>query len=208
MFKACSDMMMARYWGHHLEAKRTNCDSDRLTVSRILRVNHAGELGAISIYAAQMALTGRNENLRSFLEATLIHEREHARQFAGLMPTRNTRPCGAAPLWGVGGFILGVMTAVLGRNAILICTEAVERTVHRHLDDQLEWLGARDLEVSAVILQIQSQELGHLQYAQGEQDSKTPFGRVLDGFVTASTEALIWLSTYGASGKMIRDIRH
>ena len=187
--------------------EQASSECGRLTISRILRVNHAGELGAISIYTAQIALMGRDEDLRSFLEQTLSHEREHAGQFRKLMPSRNTRPCGAAPLWSLGGLLLGAATAVFGRNAILICTEAVERTVHRHLDDQLAWLGAQDSEVSAAILQIQAQELGHLQYAQRAQDAKSRVGKALDAVVVASTEVLIWLSTYGASARMVRDLK-
>src|ERR1700735_1057462 len=109
---------------------------ERLTISRILRVNHAGEYGAIRIYGAQLALTGKERDTRSFLQQTLEHERQHLQRFADLMPARGAKPCGALPLWGIGGSVLGLFTVGLGRNAVLTCTEAVERCVHRHLVQQ------------------------------------------------------------------------
>jgi ubiquinone biosynthesis monooxygenase Coq7 len=190
-----------------VDATVINHSREALTISRILRVNHAGELGAINIYAAQIALARRDDDLRAFLSETLSHEREHARQFLALMPDRQTRPCGAMPLWGLGGAFLGVITGLLNRNAVLICTEAVERTVHRHLDDQLAWLADRDPVLSATIRQIQTQELGHLQFALEGQSAKSLLGRALDSLIVAATETLIWLSTYGASAKMARDLQ-
>ena len=118
------------------------------TIGQILRVNHAGEYGAIRIYEAQIALRGRDQALSAFLRNTVAHEREHCRRFRALMPSRGTQPCGALPLWGLGGVALGAVTALLGPNAVLICTEAVERTVHRLLEEQLAWLGERDIELS------------------------------------------------------------
>jgi 3-demethoxyubiquinol 3-hydroxylase len=180
---------------------------DRLTISRILRVNHAGEYGAVRIYGAQLALTGRAADTRGFLQETLGHERKHLKRFADLMPARGTRPCGALPIWGMGGTVLGLFTVGLGRNAVLTCTEAVERSVHRHLVQQLAWLADRDPALSRAIHEIQVEELGHLAFAV---ESKTANGwglKALDGLVTGATEILIWLSTYGASARMARDIR-
>jgi ubiquinone biosynthesis monooxygenase Coq7 len=88
-----------------------------------------------------------------------------------------------------------------------ICTEAVEHTVHRHLTDQLIWLGAKDPELSRTIEAIQSEELGHLQHAQSGQDPKTGLGDGLYALISAATELLIWFSTYGASARMARRLR-
>lgn len=177
-------------------------DAQRRTIARILRVNHAGEYGAIRIYGAQIALARNGVAHRAFLTETIAHERVHCRRFRELMPSRGTRPCGALPLWGLGGSVLGALTAILGTNAVMICTEAVERTVHRHLNGQLVWLGAMDLELSEVIAAIQVEELGHLRHAIDAQNPKGKGARVLDALVAGATELLIWLSTYGASARM------
>lgn len=114
-------------------------------VRQILRVNYAGEYGAIRIYDAQIAIARRlHPAVAGFLADTVVHERRHAGAFRALMPARRTRPCAMTPLWGIGGTLLGFSTALMGTNAMMICTEAVERTVHAHLNEQLALLGGRD----------------------------------------------------------------
>ena len=107
-------------------------------IADILRVDHAGEYGAIRIYQSQQwAARWRAPDLAAFLAHTLGDEQRHLEVFARLMRARDAAPCGALPLWGLGGGLLGLTSGVFGRTAILICTEAVERTVHRHLTDQI-----------------------------------------------------------------------
>ncbi|HEY1632690.1 MAG TPA: demethoxyubiquinone hydroxylase family protein [Rhizomicrobium sp.] len=175
----------------------------RRAIQRILRVNHAGEYGAIRIYRAQMAAARFTAPaLLPFLRETLGHEREHLAAFRELMWPRGASPCGAMPLWGLGGTALGLFTGLLGRDAILICTESVERTVRAHLNEQLEWLGTRDPVLSEAIARIDAQEQGHLHGARARQARRSAFGRALDRFVAAMTGLLIWCSTYGALTRM------
>src|ERR1700691_2161471 len=85
----------------------------RRTIKQILRVNHAGEYGAIRIYQAQIVVARlRQRAIVAFLLETLSHEREHLAAFRELMWPRGTRPCGAVPLWGLGGAALGFVTAL------------------------------------------------------------------------------------------------
>jgi 3-demethoxyubiquinol 3-hydroxylase len=171
------------------------------TVRQILRVNYAGEYGAIRIYGAQIWLSrqlGRPE--AAFLEDTVAHEREHAAAFRSLMPARATFPCAMTPLWGTGGSVLGLVTALMGVDAVMVCTEAVERTVHAHLNRQLAWLNGRDPELSGVIAAIRDEEVGH---HDGAVALKRGEGlRWLDAAVAGLTGALIWCSTYGALTRM------
>ena len=170
------------------------------TVRQILRVNYAGEYAAIRIYGAQIAVSRRlNPGLLDFLTDTIGHERRHAARFLTLMPSRATRPCGATPLWGVAGAVLGLVTGFLGRNGVMICTEAVERTVHAHLNEQLDWLDNRDAELARAIADIRDEELGHQHDAQLRRSCYRWPSRLLDGFIVAMTDLLIWFSTYGAS---------
>ena len=171
------------------------------TVRQILRVNYAGEYGAVRIYGAQIRLSrflGRPE--AAFLEETVAHERRHAAAFRGLMPARATWPCAMTPLWGIGGSLLGLLTALMGVDAMMVCTEAVERTVHAHLNKQLAWLGGSDPDLGETIAAIRDEEVGHhdgaiaLKHGGGS--------RRLDGAVAALTRALIWCSTYGALTRM------
>lgn len=169
-----------------------------LTVRSVLRVNHAGEYGAVRIYQAQLALARvLASDLVPFLEDTLTHEIAHRDRFRALMTPRGVVPCGALPVWGVGGWMLGFLTGLFGRNAILACTEAVERTVHHHLGDQLRALGNSDPEVSRVIGDIQTEELGHLDYAECRAARSSLIASAVRPVVAGSTALLIWLSTYG-----------
>ena len=181
------------------------------TVARILKVNHGGEHGASRIYAAQIAAARlRCPDLVPELAELLAHERRHEQTFLALMPSRAARPCRLMPLWAVGGLALGLMTGLLGRTGVYICTEAVERTVHRHLDHQLAWLAAdparADPELTAAIVAIQTEEEGHLAWAAERRPPQTGAARALYGAVAATVEALIWLSTQGESERLGREM--
>ncbi len=181
------------------------------TVARILKVNHGGEHGAVQIYAAQIATARlRCPDLAPELAELLAHGCRHERMFLALMPSRAARLCRLMPLWALGGFALGLLTGLLGRTGVFVCTEAVERTVHRHLDHQLAWLAAdparADPELAAVIAAIQTEEEGHLAWAAARRPSQTPATRALYAAVAATVEALIWLSTQGESGRLAREM--
>lgn len=174
----------------------------RRTVKRILRVNHAGEYGAIRIYEAQLWMARLTApSTRAVLREMLGHEREHLALFREAMWPRGTRPCGAMPLWGLGGTALGLFTGLMGRNAILICTGAVERTVHAHLDKQLAWLGDSDPYLRETIRAVGMEERGRRESARAGQARRSRFDHGLDRFVGGATALLIWCSTYGALTK-------
>jgi ubiquinone biosynthesis monooxygenase Coq7 len=180
---------------------------DRLAIARILKVNHAGEYGAIRIYRAQIWVARRlYPDVVAFLEETLGHEVGHCAMFRNAMPTRDARPCRAMVLWGNGGLILGFLTALMGREGIWICTAAVEGAVHKHLDDQLFFLRDKDPELHSLINAIQAEELHHLNYAEERVRSRSLWARSLSGFISAATDTVIWLSTWGDSTRMARDL--
>jgi 3-demethoxyubiquinol 3-hydroxylase len=180
---------------------------EHLTIARILKVNHAGEYGAIRIYRAQIYVARlRCPDIVPFLEETLGHEIRHCTLFRNAMPKRNARPCRIMSLWGNGGLLLGFLTALLGRRGIWICTAAVEATVHRHLQDQLLFLRDRDAELHSLIVAIQGEELMHLSHAEARIGTTTSSSRLLDTFISQTTDAVIWLSTWGDSTRMAREL--
>jgi 3-demethoxyubiquinol 3-hydroxylase len=180
---------------------------NRRTIARILKVNHAGEYGAIRIYRAQIWLARRlYPDVVPFLEETLSHEVGHCAMFENAMPERAARPCRAAFLWGNGGLVLGFLTALIGREGIWVCTAAVEGTVHKHLDDQLFFLRDKDPALHSLIAAIQDEELHHLNYAAERIVSRSWWVRPLSAFIGAATEMVIWLSTWGDSTKMAREL--
>jgi ubiquinone biosynthesis monooxygenase Coq7 len=180
-----------------------------LVLRDILRVDHAGEYGAIRIYRAQIAIARwRAPDLLTMLQEALDDETRHRDRFDAGLRERGQRPCDMLPLWGVGGTVLGTGTALLGREAILVCTEAVERTVHRHMDDQVAWLTPREPALAAAIAAIRDEEVDHLHHAQGKRVTTRPtmWLRLLDTVVATATEVLVWLSTYGVSARLGRQL--
>ena len=172
-------------------------------VQRILRVNHAGEQGAIAIYGAQIARAkSRYPDLVPWLEETLGHEKKHRDTFIQLMSARGVTPCPVAGVWSVGGALLGFVTALFGRVGVVVCTAAVERTVHKHLVEQTTYLRGRDDALAEGIRQVQIEEDSHLAFAEANHDPHAPFARLLSITVAVVTEVLIWVATRGDSARL------
>jgi ubiquinone biosynthesis monooxygenase Coq7 len=183
---------------------------DALTVRRIVRVNHAGEFGAIRIYAVQIAIARLLfPDVVPALEKMRGDEIDHCAKFFAAMPARNSRPCRIMQRWSLGGFVLGAATALMGRRTIWICTAAVEETVHRHLDEQLHFLADRDAGLHGIILGIREEELDHLRHAEAQLPDADGgiFSKALRAGISMATETLIWLSTWGDSSRMSRGLR-
>ncbi|MBN8942547.1 MAG: demethoxyubiquinone hydroxylase family protein [Rhizobiales bacterium] len=181
---------------------------DALTIARICRVNHAGEHGAIRIYGAQIAVARHlYPDIVAELAEMRDHEIRHRGLFAEAMPARHSRPCRIMTLWALGGSVLGLATALLGRQRIWICTAAVEEAVHRHLDDQLRFLAGRDAGLQAAILDIRAEELAHLANAEAKLGPASAADQALRRVIAALTDILIWLSTWGDSRRMAADLK-
>jgi 3-demethoxyubiquinol 3-hydroxylase len=167
----------------------------RLEVERILRVDHAGEFGAINIYRSQLGLARLlYKDIVPKLEEMLAHEREHFRRFDSIMKARGVRSCYALHIWAAGGAIVGFITGLLGRNAIWVCTDSIESTVLHHLEWQLSFLSAQDAEVHAAVLSIQADEEAHRDFGQ-TNGVRSPLYAPVFWVVRRSTEIAIWLST-------------
>ncbi|WP_349745319.1 demethoxyubiquinone hydroxylase family protein [Roseateles cavernae] len=163
---------------------------------RVLKVNHAGEHGAVNIYAGQRLvarLTARSM-LRELAEFQ-SHERRHRSIFQAELQRRGVRRCRSYHLCGAGGFVLGFVTAIFGRGAIAATTVAVERVVLRHLQHQLRELHAVDEEAVKAISSIVQEEQQHhdSSAAHIEGQASRRWVRLLTPVVAASTEAVIWL---------------
>ncbi|KLN60255.1 ubiquinone biosynthesis protein UbiB [Kiloniella spongiae] len=182
--------------------------ADKVTISRIVKVNHAGEYGAIRIYRAQIWVARLlYPEIVAFLMETLEHEINHCALFRSAMPERNSRPCRIMGLWGNGGLVLDFVTSLFGRQGIWICTAAVEKAVHHHLEDQLFFLKDKDPALYSLIKDIQAEELSHLQHAEDNITVNSSWARLLTCSITLATDAVIWLSTWGDSSKMTKSLR-
>ncbi|WP_431512655.1 demethoxyubiquinone hydroxylase family protein [Variovorax sp. DAIF25] len=161
---------------------------------RILKVDHAGEQGAVNIYRAQIlsarftapALVPQLREFRS-------HEERHRAVFATELQRRGVRRCRSYWLCGIGGWVLGLVTGLLGRHAIAATTVAVERVVLRHLEAQLRELAGKDEAAVAAIAQIVDEERQHHDQSAAHLEPGRFWSRLLSPVVAASTESVIWL---------------
>ncbi|SEV90375.1 ubiquinone biosynthesis monooxygenase Coq7 [Luteibacter sp. 329MFSha] len=161
---------------------------------RILKVDHAGEFGAISIYTGQVAVAKvfARELVPELVEFR-SHERGHRAIFAAELARRGQRRCRSYWLCGLGGLTLGLITGLFGRAAISATTVAVESVVLRHLTSQrLELCGVDDAAVVAISAIVSEEQMHHDQAASHVADTGLWF-RVIHPVVTAATEAVIWL---------------
>ncbi len=164
-------------------------------VERIIRVDHAGELGAINIYRKQLFVARYlYKDIVHVLEDMLSHEMAHFNTFNNLLTKRGIRHCYALKLWAFGGATLGLITALLGRNAIWVCTNSIETTVLHHLDWQLDYLAKNDPEAHDAVLSIKADEEEHQELGQSN-GINSPIYKPIFFVVRKSTELAIWLST-------------
>jgi 3-demethoxyubiquinol 3-hydroxylase len=132
----------------------------------MLRVDQAGEYGATRIYAGQLAVLSRNSPAAHLITHMAGQEQRHLARFNHLMAERRIRPTLLQPLWHVGGFALGAVTALISEKAAMACTDAVETEIDRHYAEQLVHLGEDDPELAADILDFQADELEHREVAR------------------------------------------
>lgn len=160
--------------------------------STIMKVNHAGEHGAVNIYAGQIWVARwLRPDCAPQLDDFRTHEIEHRRIFAAVLRSHNIRRCASYHLCGVGGYCLGVVSALLGTQAIFATTVAVESVVLAHLEKQLMVL--KDPMARGAVESIVCDEQHHHDAAQHQLTSQHIGLCVLMKAVRAATEAVIWL---------------
>jgi len=162
-------------------------------MKRMIRVDHAGEFGAVRIYAGQMAV------LRRRPEAPVIREMaeqedEHLDRFNRLIVERQVRPTVFGPIWHVGGWLMGAGTALLGTRAAMACTAAVEEVIDGHYGRQAERLGDRDPELRGVIEKFQADEQQHRDTALKHDAERAPAYPLLTRTIKSISRTAIWIS--------------
>ncbi len=171
----------------------------RQVVERIVRVDQAGEFGAVRIYEGQLAAlrwTGRANSAASRKIAHMAHaERRHRAEFDRLLVERRVRPTLLTPLWSVAGFALGAATALMGEKAAMACTVAVEETIDEHYAGQAAVLGDDEAELRATVEKFRAEEIEHRDEALASGAEETPGYGLLTSAVKAGSRLAIWLST-------------
>jgi ubiquinone biosynthesis monooxygenase Coq7 len=168
-------------------------DKDVL-VESMIRVNQAGEYGAMRIYAGQLAVL-RHGAAAEKIKEMAAQEREHLDAFNTLAAERRVRPTALEPLWHLAGFALGAATALMGEKAAMACTVAVEEVIEQHYADQAAKLGEDEAPLRETIEKFRADELGHRDTAVEHHAREAPGYELLSSAIKAGSRLAIWLST-------------
>ena len=160
----------------------------------MLRVDQAGEYGATRIYAGQLAVMGDRAPHAGEIAAMARQEAGHKARFDALMAARGVRPTALQPFWSVAGFALGAATALIGPEAAMACTAAVEEEIDRHYTRQLADLGDGDPELSAMIDEFRAEEREHRETALALGAERAPAFPLLAGAIRLGCRVAIRLS--------------
>lgn len=172
----------------------SSASEDSEFAARVLKVNHAGENGAVNIYAGQIFFARITApSMVAELAEFKSHEEGHRATFWAELQRRNRPRCRSYWLCGIGGFTLGLVTGLFGRRAIAATTVAVERVVLRHLEHQLEQLRGKDELAVKAIESIVAEERQHHDQSASHITVGQFWPKVLSPIVSASTEAVIWV---------------
>jgi ubiquinone biosynthesis monooxygenase Coq7 len=166
-------------------------------LAEMLRVDHAGEYGAVQIYRGQRAVFDRIEgkaHAARVIADMEAGEQEHLKTFDRMLAERSVRPTVMAPVWRVMGFGLGAATALMGERAAHACTEAVEEVIEEHYGRQSQALAGVDAELKHVVDRFREDEIAHKDTAI-EQGARDAFGySVLSAVIKAGCRAAIRIS--------------
>lgn len=171
---------------------------DAARVGEMIRVDHAGEYGAVAIYEGQRAVfsgIASKARIASQLKSMEAEEQHHLDAFDRLLMDRKVRPTALMPVWKLAGRALGVTTALMGERAAHACTEAVESVIETHYGDQVEELTAMDeTGLASQFAQFREEEIAHRDLAVHEGAKDAPGYPILSALIRGGCRAAIRLS--------------
>ncbi len=167
---------------------------------RMIRVDQAGEYGATRIYAGQLAVLGERGPHATEIRGMAAQEERHLALFNALRTARGVRPTALQPFWSVAGYALGAATALIGPEAAMACTAAVEEEIERHYSGQLDELdaagkaGEGDPELAGLIEDFREDERAHRDAALAAGAERAPAYPLLSGAIRLGCRMAIRLS--------------
>jgi ubiquinone biosynthesis monooxygenase Coq7 len=166
----------------------------RADSAAMLRVDQAGEYGATRIYAGQIAILGDRTPAARPIARMAAQEEAHRQRFDAMLAARGVRPTLLQPIWHVAGFALGAATALIGPEAAMACTAAIETEIDRHYGEQLDALGEDDPELGEAIAEFRAEEVEHRETAMREGAERAPAYPILSTAIRLGCRAAIGLS--------------
>lgn len=162
-------------------------------IERMVRVDHAGEYGAVRIYQGQLAVLGKSKNA-PVIQHMKEQEDVHLETFNKIVADRRVRPTALLPIWHLAGFALGAGTALLGEKAAMACTVAVEEVIDEHYADQVEALGDDEKELKETFEKFREEELEHRDTGLEHGAEQAPGYFALTQAIKKGSKLAIWLS--------------
>ena len=166
-------------------------------IDAMIRVDHAGEFGALRIYAGQLAVLSGKPSAEADVHAIrqmAAQEQKHFDCFDAMIKDRFVRPTALEPVWRAAGFALGAATALLGRKAAMACTVAVEDVIEEHYSGQMERLGRNEPELKNAIQKFHAEECAHRDEALERGARQAPAYPLLAAAIRLSCRMAIALS--------------
>ena len=173
--------------------KKTN----QKTLEEIIRVDHAGERGAIKIYEGQLLALKtikKDNNLKDKIEEMKEQEKEHLEYFEKEIQKRKIKPTYLLPLWDVMGVALGFGTALLGKKAAMLCTASVEEVIEDHYQNQLKKLGNDEMDLKTKIEKFKGEEVKHKNIAYKSGATNKGLYSIMDKVVRTGSRIAITIS--------------
>jgi len=173
--------------------KKTNKNK----VEEFIRVDHAGERGAIKIYEGQLLALNtfiKNEHLKKIIEEMKEHEKEHYEYFKNEIKKRNIKPTKLLPLWDLLGIGLGFGSTILGKKAAMLCTASVEEVIQEHYINQIKQLETDEKKLKEKIIKFREDELHHKNIAYNEGATKKGAYSILDKIIKTGSKIAINIS--------------
>ncbi|MDC0977064.1 demethoxyubiquinone hydroxylase family protein [Pelagibacteraceae bacterium] len=171
--------------------------TNKKILEEIIRVDHAGERGAIKIYEGQLLALQtfkQDEDLKKQIEEMKEHEKEHYNFFDQEIRKRNIKPTKLLPLWDLLGISLGFGTAMLGKKAAMLCTASVEEVIDDHYKNQTYKLKDDEKELKNIISKFRDDELAHKDIAYEGGATKEGLYGILDKVIKTSSYLAIKIS--------------
>ena len=172
--------------------KKTN-----YSVEEFIRVDHAGERGAVKIYEGQLLALNtiiKDDNLKRKIEEMKVHELEHSQFFENEIKKRNIKPTKLLPLWDLLGVGLGFTSTILGKKAAMLCTASVEEVIDKHYQDQINQLDNNEKELKKNIIKFREDELHHKDIAYEKGATKKGCYSILDTIIKTGSRIAINIS--------------
>tara|TARA_B100001741_G_scaffold265888_1_gene231447 strand:- start:533 stop:1063 length:531 start_codon:yes stop_codon:yes gene_type:complete len=169
----------------------------RNKIEEFIRVDHAGERGAVKIYEGQLLALNtlvKDESLKKTIEEMKIHEKEHCDFFEKEIKKRNINPTKLLPLWDLLGVGLGFGSTILGKKAAMLCTASVEEVIDEHYQNQINQLDSDEIELKKKIIKFREDELHHKDIAYEKGATKKGLYSIMDKIIKTGSKLAINIS--------------